>query len=39
MNTGHKPQTMGAFKSAKQLACSSSDWIWLVLAYRSNQSY
>jgi len=30
---------MGAFKSAKQLACSPSDWTWLVLANRSNQLY
>jgi len=31
--------SLGAFKSAKQLACSPSDWTWLVLVYRSNQLY
>jgi len=33
------PISMGAFKSAKQLACSPSDWTRLVLTYRSNQLY
>jgi len=32
-------KSMDAFKSAKQLACSPSGWIWLVLTYRSNQLY
>jgi len=31
--------SLGAFKLAKQLACSPSDWVWLVLTYKSNQSH
>jgi len=31
--------TMGAFKLTKQLACSPSDRVWLVLTYKSNQSH
>jgi len=30
---------INSFKSAKQLACSPTDWIWLVFTYTSNQSY